>query len=301
MKYFLCLFFLLTLLRVPAVAQTAEEAFGDAQRALAKNDYPAFLTIMNGIIKEKGRHPSLLLHVARAHALTGDSTASLSLLSELAAMRLSYRLDKDTSFSTLAGSAAFRKIAAEMYRNRKPALRSQAGFMIRDPMLIPGGIAWDQGGKKFYAGSLAKRKILSIDLKGNARDFARPEQDGLREVLGMKVETQKRILWVCSADRKTGRSGLFSYDLRTGSLIRKYLLEDTTRKHLLNDLTERHRLRPDRAVSAKYRRQNGHRLEGAGKQPSTFQYSDYGGNCRQILLLHRQQSTPPSAARRHAQ
>ncbi len=53
----------------------------------------------------------------------------------------------------------------------------------------------------------------------------------------MKVEPQKRLLWVCSADEKTGRSGLFLYDLKTGGLIRKYVPEDTTRKHLLNDLT----------------------------------------------------------------
>jgi hypothetical protein len=237
MKLRILAFFLLFPVVLPGLAQSADETFGNAQRAWTKKDYPAFLDIMSEITRQTGRHPSLLQYMARAHALNGDSAASLNLLTQLSAMRLAYRPDKDTTFASLADSPRFRRIVSEMVRHGKPALRSQAGFIIRDAAFIPEGITWDPVGKTFFVGSLAKRKILRIDAKGQAKDFTRRAQDGLWEVLGMKVEPQKRLLWVCSADEKTGQSGLFLYDLKTSSLIKKYVLEDTTRKHLLNDLT----------------------------------------------------------------
>jgi hypothetical protein len=64
-------------------------------------------------------------------------------------------------------------------------------------------------------------------------------------VLGLKVDAPRRLLWVCSAAHpqmsnyraeENGTSALLKFDLRTGKLLRKYLLPNEPRHHLLGDL-----------------------------------------------------------------
>jgi hypothetical protein len=127
--------------------------------------------------------------------------------------------------------------------------RGQVAFRIADSELIPEGIAYDPRARVFYVGSTYKRKIVSIDRKGTVRDFTSEAQEGLLGVLGMKVDTKRRLLWAVSSnaggampgrglDRDClGCSAVFKYDLGTGRLIKKYVLNNKPNVHFLNDLT----------------------------------------------------------------
>jgi hypothetical protein len=95
----------------------------------------------------------------------------------------------------------------------------------------------------FYAGSILKHKIDSIDSKGNVREFSSPE-DRLWCVLGMSVDSKRRHLWVATSaisevglfGDDNGRSGLFQYDLNTGKLLHKFLVPDSEDAHVLGDV-----------------------------------------------------------------
>lgn len=126
--------------------------------------------------------------------------------------------------------------------------KSRTAFKIGEPDLIPEGIAYDSRTKTFYVGSTYKRKIVKIDDKGRISDFTQEAQDGLRGVLGMRVDEKRRILWAISShaglampikndDRNCiGCSEVFKYDLKTGKLIKKYTLNNKPDQHFLNDL-----------------------------------------------------------------
>ena len=126
---------------------------------------------------------------------------------------------------------------------------SDVAFRIADSELIPEGIAYDPHARLFYVGSTYKRKIVSVDRKGVARDFAGETEQGLMGVLGMKVDIKRRLLWAVSSnaggampgkdlDRNClGCSAVFKYDLKTGRLIKKYDLHNKPNVHFLNDLT----------------------------------------------------------------
>lgn len=126
--------------------------------------------------------------------------------------------------------------------------RSQVAFRIEERELIPEGIAYDPRAKVFYVGSTFKRKIVSVDEKGVARDFTGEAQDGLLGALGMRVDAKRRLLWVVSSNaggtmpgRGLGRdclgcSAVLKYDLRTRRLIKKYALSNKPNVHFLNDL-----------------------------------------------------------------
>jgi sugar lactone lactonase YvrE len=122
-----------------------------------------------------------------------------------------------------------------------PLRNSELAFTINEKDLIPEGIAYDPVRREFYVGSILKRKIVRIDSSGRASDFTSEGQDGLFKVLGMTVDPKRKTLWVCSAAGNgakefDGHAGIFKYDLRTGKLIRKYVLDNTQGPHLFNDI-----------------------------------------------------------------
>ncbi|MBA2339651.1 MAG: hypothetical protein H0V88_04605 [Pyrinomonadaceae bacterium] len=125
---------------------------------------------------------------------------------------------------------------------------SRVAFRIPESDLIPEGIAYDSSTGIFYVGSTYLRKIVSVNRKGVVRNFTAEAQDGLRGVLGVKVDARRRILWAISSHAGLGMpikgnsrdcigcSEIFKYDLKSGALIKKYTLENKPRVHFLNDL-----------------------------------------------------------------
>jgi len=190
--------------------------------------------------------PEANYFAARIQARMGNSREALLSLEK--ALSLGYPLpsDLDKSFDLLKGSPGFPKILARIEDLKKPVGRSQVAFSIPEKDLLPEGIAYDRGGDSFYLGSLWKGKIIKIDRKGFIREFAAEKQGGLRSVAGMRVDPDRRLLWVVSfvsppwakiAPADVGWSAVFKYDLATGQLVKKYELSGPGAGHLLNDLT----------------------------------------------------------------
>jgi hypothetical protein len=122
-----------------------------------------------------------------------------------------------------------------------PIHASKIAFEVSERDLIAEGLAYDRVEDRFYLSSIFKRKIVRVEKSGKHADFTSTAQDGLFQVLGMKVDAERRILWACSEvesnDKETdGYSGIFKYDLTTGKLIKKYVVDNKTGPHLFNDL-----------------------------------------------------------------
>lgn len=107
-------------------------------------------------------------------------------------------------------------------------------FRIKDKNLIPEGIAYDPADKSFYVGSITQRKIVRVNSKGKISDFA----VSLHQILGMKVDTLGRKLWVCgNAALDSGEfvSAVYVFSIPEGSLLKKYQITGKKR-HLFNDV-----------------------------------------------------------------
>jgi DNA-binding beta-propeller fold protein YncE len=132
---------------------------------------------------------------------------------------------------------------------REGSNRSQVAFTIPEKDLIPEGIAHDPVTRSLFVSSTYKRKIVRVDREGVSRDFVAEAQDGLLGVVGMKVDARRRELWAISSHAgenmpmknmvagEHGRSAIFKYDIKTGKLIKKYVLDNQPQPHFLNDLT----------------------------------------------------------------
>lgn len=122
---------------------------------------------------------------------------------------------------------------------------STVAFFLQEKDLLPESVAYDSKDGSFYVGSTRKGKVVRRDKNGVESDFIKPRQDGLWEVIGIKIHPTRRVLWVCSfastdleghqkGDRNSG--GVFAFNLDTGKLIRKWVMDVAGEAHGFNDL-----------------------------------------------------------------
>jgi hypothetical protein len=215
-----------------------------ARNAYQQKDYASFLDNMKMAAELRPNHPRLMYNLAIGYALNGLSNEALLWLGKTAAMGLIVPAARDEDFNSIKDLAEFKAVLQRIEKNKAPIISSLPGFTIHEKGLVPESVAYDPAGKLFYISSVYKRKILSLNQKGETKDFA-TERDGLWSVMGMRVDARRRLLWVCTAAHpqmmnysaeENGSSGLFKYDLRTGKLLKKYLLLSKPKPHWLGDL-----------------------------------------------------------------
>jgi sugar lactone lactonase YvrE len=207
-------------------------------------DYAKFLENIKRAADLRPNHARLLYNLAAAYALNNKTVDALAILERLAAMDLYFEVQRDNDFKSLFDNQQFIKLQVKFAFNQKAVNKSERVFTIPQKDLITEGIAYDAATKRFFVSSIHKRKIVAVDAKGKVSDFSL-ESDGLWSVSGMRVDDERKILWVTTTAfpqmqgfQKTGdgRSGVFKYDLRSGKLLKKYLLSNEKGKHALGDL-----------------------------------------------------------------
>lgn len=216
----------------------------EAAKAYQKKDFKAYLENLKMALKLRPNHPRILYNIAGAFALNEQKQEALTSLNQVAEMELIYPADKDDDFVFIKNTDEFKKILAKFEKNKSPVVSSKSVFTIPEKGLIAESVAYDTKTKTFYVSSVHKRKIISINAKGEAKDFA-TEENGLWAVLGMKVDAKRRILWACTSAvnqainikaEDKGKSGLLKFDLKTGKLLKTYLIPDRKSEHWLGDL-----------------------------------------------------------------
>lgn len=113
---------------------------------------------------------------------------------------------------------------------------AEIAFRIPENDLIPEGIAYHASTRTFFVSSIHRRKIVKVDDQKKSSDFVSSGQDGIGEVLGLKVANGK--LWACSnlPDQEPRVSMVHEYDIATGKLVKKWVLPPSKENHLFNDL-----------------------------------------------------------------
>ena len=221
------------------------ERYQRGMAALEAKDAPRALPDLEAAASVFRRDPDVLYALAKAKALTGDADGAIATLSRAVALGYGAGAGTDPAFASLADAdrPAFRALLPKIVANGRPLGRARVAFTLSEADLIPEGIAWDPGSRRLFVGSLARNKIVAISPDGRASDFVPSGRDGLRRVLGMKVDASRKSLWVCSAEadspspggKATRASTLFRFDLATGKTLRK-IPSPPGGTHLFNDI-----------------------------------------------------------------
>ena len=222
-----------------------EALLAEARGAEQNKDYCRAMDAYRELMNMTPHSPYLHYQTARLSALSGRPEKALSHLKRALSMGFDFGDEMDPVFDSIRKGPDFSQIEKLIEQMRLPVSTSQRAFMLPEKDLIPEGMAYDPVEDCFYVSSIWKCKIVRIDRQGRIADFTREKQDGLREVLGMEVDARRRILWAVSGvsgkrpdipDTQQGWGALFKYDLNTGCLIRKYILDDPGVGHVLNDM-----------------------------------------------------------------
>jgi len=222
-------------------------AFALAGAAYAAGEHREVRRVLRAAAAFAPSDGTVLLHLARAEALTGRGDSALAVLERLAPQGAVRDFAADSAFAALKDDPRFQAVVRRLAANAAPLVRSDTAVVLPDPDFIPEGIARDPADSAIYVGSLHRGEIVRAAGGGRFTIFARMEEGGRRQVLGLRVDSRARRLWAATilldsaapAFRRGpgGWSALHAYDLATGRLVARHAPSDSAAgPHLFNDI-----------------------------------------------------------------
>lgn len=213
--------------------------------AYQAKDFAGFLENLKQADSLNPNHPRITYNLAIAYTLNNKNDEAISSLNKLAEMKLYYSIEKAQHFEPLKTNNEFQNVVKKMEANSQPVGKSQTAFTIPEKGLVAESLAFDSVTKNFYLASIAQRKILKIDENGKASVFA-DQNAGLWSVSGTKIDAKNQVIWVTTTAHKqmpdlkaeeNGMTGVFKFDLKTGKLLKKYLVSNQSKERWLGDLS----------------------------------------------------------------
>ena len=182
---------------VPTAVPTLLELAVKTREAHLAGDHKGWLEHGQATLARAPDHPDLLLSTARALAANGRPEEALGLLEQ--AVGRGARVDAAAlpEFKGLGNNERFLALAANGLQNLLPVAPPEVFVIVENTGIEPEGIAYDPDTARIFIGSLS-REIWQIDMKGQIERFAATDS-GLREVLGLKVDRKRRLLWAATA------------------------------------------------------------------------------------------------------
>ena len=199
----------------------------------------AQLERIQSLRKERPRDGVLVFYEAITRIELGDRDAAFALLRSLQGRKLGLVPVRDAGFEAVWDDPEFQKNRDELAQEELRTPDAPVAFRLTDPKLIPEGIAYDSKQDRFFIGSVARKKIVSANRKGEVKDFSGPG-DNLDCVLGLFIDVPHEQLYAVSTNgflddaQKQRRNAIVRYDLRNGLLVNRYDARDASQ---LNDLT----------------------------------------------------------------
>jgi hypothetical protein len=198
----------------------------------------ASLERIQSLRKQRPDDGLLIFYEAITRIGLGERDAAFTLLHSLKGRKLGLIPVPDAGFESVWRDPEFQKLCKELADDEPRTPDAPVAFRLTDPKLIPEGIAYNAKRDRFFIGSVAQRKIVVTDGKGDARDFSKVE-DKLDCVLGVIVDLAREQLYAVSTNgfldeaKTQRRNAVVHYDLKTGRLADRF---DAPEAMQLNDI-----------------------------------------------------------------
>ena len=230
------LFFLIGLYVNVSIAQSPLAThYNEAKLAYEKQDYEGYLLHTQKADSISPNHPTITYNLSSAYALTGNTELSLSVLKKAVLMNIRLFPTDDADFDKVKKLPEFNEIRKLKNSLLKTVSKSKVAFITAEKDLHPESIIYDPDTKSFLISSVHKNKIVSYNTQTEkTTDWKKSNEDGLWAVMGMRRDSKKKVLWVCTVATKEmmnykeeleGKTALLKYDLKTKKLLKRYDLE----------------------------------------------------------------------------
>jgi sugar lactone lactonase YvrE len=189
-------------------------------------------------------HPDLLISIARALSANGRVADSAHYLRDAVDRGAGFDLYSFPEFANLRNDEVLGLLAHQALQNMTAVPHAVDFTVIDDTGMRPEGITYDSKTDRFFVGGV-RGEIWQIDKKGKVSPFISGE--GLREVYGLKVDVERRMLWAVTGvfpdlfvagepKKDAGIAGVQAYNVDTGKKITECWLDERPMIHGFNDL-----------------------------------------------------------------
>lgn len=208
----------------------------------------ATLERIQALRKERPNDGLLVYYEAAFQSQLGQNKLAFELLRSLKGRKLGLIPVRELGFDAIWNDEEFQAIRKELADEDVKTPDAPVAFRLKDPKLIPEGIAYDPTSKRFFLGSIPQHKIVVTDGKGETRDFSAP-RDKLDAVLGLAVDAARGHLYAVSTNgfedsgKTERRNAVMCYSLKDGRLIDRVAAPEAMQ---LNDVA----IAPDGTVYA---------------------------------------------------
>jgi sugar lactone lactonase YvrE len=232
-----------------ATKPNASEPLSDlvlrAREARIAGNNKGWLELGERVLKLSPDHPDLLISVGRAFAANGRFDEAMPHLEDAIRRGAGFDVSALAELKSAPDTSRLRSLREAALKNMAPVAPSEVFVAIQDESIQPEGITWDPTGRHLYIGSL-KGTIWRVDLAGKLQRLA-GQDSGLREVLGLKVDAKRRLLWAVTGvfpdlppppepKKDMGITSLHAYELGTGKRVRECDLDERPTLHGFNDM-----------------------------------------------------------------
>jgi hypothetical protein len=195
------------------------------------------IAAVEALLKQRPEDATLHFFLARFQCEAGSVPKAIAALENVEKHGDGFLPTRD-GFGKCFDDAAFQGVRARM-EARLPRLDyAPTAFELEDRALIPEGIAHDAASGAFFVGSVARGTVTRVGFGNAISEFA-PRAEGLDAVLGLAVDSPRRLLYVVGTSaltdegRQRRRNAVLAYDIEKHALARRVDVPDAVQ---LNDV-----------------------------------------------------------------
>src|SRR4030095_2326851 len=157
------------------------------------------LARIQSLRKERPNDGVLIYYEAITRIEVNERDAAFALLRRLQQRKLGLVPVRDAGFEAVWNDPEFQKVREKLAEDEPRTPNAPVAFHLADAKLIPEGIAYDPKQDRFFIGSIAQKKIVSANRKGEVKDFSKRE-DNLDCVLGLFVDVARDQLYAVTTN-----------------------------------------------------------------------------------------------------
>lgn len=224
--------------------KTHQDFRAAAAAAYQRKDYAAAKTASEAALALRPDSPQYLRNLAALAALTGDATAAIQRLQQVAALGVSLAIERDPDFAKLQGTPEFVRILRAFAANRESRGVAEVAAELPGRTGIIEGIAFRNRTGDLFLGDVHHRCIWRRDNNGKLARFS-AEDEELLGILGLALDEPRGSLWAATSalpemagftTEMKGESALAEFSLVNSELRRVVPVPGDGREHSLGDL-----------------------------------------------------------------
>ncbi|MEM9529153.1 MAG: DUF5694 domain-containing protein, partial [Bacteroidota bacterium] len=222
-------------------AQSVPERYQRARAARDAGEFATYLSVMQQLDSLRPQHPVVLYELGIAQSLNQRPKQATQTLARALWLNAGLPIELEPLLANFRDTKAFDSLQQLTQVLKATVAHGAPAGGLPDTTFHPEGVVWYDG--RYFVSSVRKGTIITSPETGQMSEFARLPAGF--SAMGLAIDSLRKTLWVAGTatehalgytDSLAGRAGLWAFDLKTGVLKKKRLINHL-RSAWLGDVT----------------------------------------------------------------